>query len=148
MIVALPDVARELAQKGACLHPAVSFERRALAMGDLADRGLLVPADYQELWGLCDGLDHGGVFLFGATGLAAEGGHGSFPGIALQNSMREGQLPEGALLVGKTTDNLWIVYSAKDGRYALIDPVSQDEFAQFSGISALLQVLARGGDLF
>ena len=139
---------RALAQRGAFLHPAVSFEKRALALGDLADRGLLVPADYQEFWGLCDGLDHAGVFLFGAAGLLAEGGHGVSHGIALQNSMREGQLPEGMLLVGKTTDNLWIVCSTLDGKYRLIDPVSRDEFAQFEGILGLLEVLASGRDLF
>ena len=144
----LPEILRELAQKGAFLHPAVSFEKRALAIGDLADQGFLVPKDYQELWGLCDGLDYNGIFLFGAQGLPAEGGHGAFYGIGLQNSMRAGQLPEGALLVGKTPDNLWIAYDGKSGKYSLIDAVSKDEFAEFTGIFELIEILASGRDLF
>lgn len=147
-MMTVSEALRQLAQKGAFLHPAVSFEKRALAMGDLLDKGLAVPKDYQEFWGLCDGLDYNGIFLFGAEGLGAQGGHGTFPGIATQNSVREGQIPEGELLVGKTTDNLWILCGGGGGQYRLIDPVVHDEFAGFAGLAGLLEAMASGRDLF
>ncbi len=136
-----------LGTSGAFLAPVAPFEKRTLALGDLAARGVLLPADYQELWQHCDGLQFAGVFLFGSAALAPENGHEALPGIVAQNDMRAGRLPKGQALVGKATGNLWLTVSSKEGLYRVLDAASLDEFAVFQGLSGLLETLLNKGRL-
>lgn len=147
-MTSLPAVLARLSARGVFLHPPASLERRALALADLSDRGLFLPPDYQFLWEHCDGLEGLGVFLFGASGLPREEGHEPQPGIALQNSLREGQLPDGMLLVGKTVEHLWIVYDPSGREYQLRDGLTGDVFATFPGLLDILSAVARGEALF
>lgn len=144
----LPTLLDGLSRKGVFLHPPASFVRRAQAVADLAERGLALPADYQAFLERADGLEGLGVFLFGSDGLPRSERHEPQPGLALQNVMREGQLPDGATLVGKTVEHLWIVYDHGGRQYQLRDGLTGDVFSTYPSIERLLQALLSGQPLF
>ena len=141
----IAQVRHDQAKHGEASQPPASAEQIAVAQAEVAARfGAALPAGYAEFLRLSDGLNHDGVFLYGATqSPGAPGAGGFWQGVVAANAAwREGPGHDRYLVLGETDMDLLTV--DLDGNAPVLrDKISGDVVERFGSVSEAIERVVR-----